>query len=361
MARPVGADWRARAVAAAISRGDDVRRVALTDLRGELGSLTPPSRAQPPVTSADPKDALLQKEATFWDLQEEQIDRLYARPHDWRFVPKLAEIIIRPRVRTLLRLIDAHRDRIGSLIDIGCGNGWLCHAMAKRGIRSIGIDLSPKKIVTAQRMAAEQGVAHLCEFVAADVMKWQPAEKVDLLTSHGSLHHFPDFHGALTHMVANHLKPDGYMLFVEPNHEGMPPDVAALLMRCAKSWWGKRVFDFAFYYEVTGKTSLDGPARDVDEMNVRHESPAGKEFFGEHIHLDDYFREHFEVLEREFYHYFSSHGTNAFYVFMKSRLLRGLWRALLPWLVRRDTRLLRDPRCQQYAEDGLWFLQRKAT
>ena len=68
---------------------------------------------------------------------------------------------------------------------------------------------------------------------------------------------------------------------------------------------------------------------------------------------------HFDVIERHFYHYFSSHGTNAFYVFMKSRLLRGLWRLALPWLVRRDTRLLRDAKYQQYAEDGLWFMRRK--
>ena len=69
--------------------------------------------------------------------------------------------------------------------------------------------------------------------------------------------------------------------------------------------------------------------------------------------------DHFDVIERHFYHYFSSHGTNAFYVFMKSRLLRGLWRLALPWLVRRDTRLLRDAKYQQYAEDGLWFMRRK--
>lgn len=314
------------------------------------------------MTEPDPQKQLLAKEAEFWDLQEDKIDQLYARPHDWRFVPKLAEKIIQPRVDTLLRLIDGNKDRIKSLIDIGCGNGWLCHAMAKRGIHSIGIDLSPKKIATAKRMAQEQGVADRCEFVAGDVMTWQPREKVDLLTSHGSLHHFPAFHQALQHMLEHHLKPDGLMLFVEPNHEGMAPEVAQFLMKCAKSWWGKRVFDFAFYYEVTGQTSLDAPPPPTDgpDMNIRHESPAGKEFFGEHIELDDYFAEHFEVIERHFYHYFSSHGTNAFYVFMKSKLVRGIWRLLLPMMVRRDTRRLRDPKYQKYAEDGLWFLRRKA-
>jgi SAM-dependent methyltransferase len=240
------------------------------------------------------------------------------------------------------------------------------HWTAKRGIRSIGIELSPKKVETGKRMAKEQGVDHLCEFVAGDVMQWQPAEKVDLLTSHGSLHHFPDFARALDHMVANYLKPDGLMLFVEPNHEGMAPEVAGFLLKCAKSRWLRRFFDIEFYLEVTGKKTIDEPDRehgvgDDEEPDIRDESPAGKEFFGEHIHLDAYFGEHFEVIEREFYHYFSGHASNAFYVFMKSKVIRALWRLMLPLVVRRDTRLLRRPEYQKFAEDGLWFLRRKAA
>jgi 2-polyprenyl-3-methyl-5-hydroxy-6-metoxy-1,4-benzoquinol methylase len=302
---------------------------------------------------------LLQKEAQFWDRQEDEIARLYARPHDWRFVPKLADIIIRPRVQTLLRLLNTHKGRIKSLIDVGCGNGWLCHATAKRGIRSIGIDLSPKKIATAQRMAEEQGIAHLCEFVAGDVMQWQPREKVDLLTSHGSLHHFPAFEQALAH-----LKPDGFMLFVEPNHEGTAPEVEKYLLGWATHPRWRKLFDLEFYLEVTGQPALGVPPPaevvKANEMNVRHESPAGKEFFGEHIDLDAYFTKRFDVIERHFYHYFSSHATNAFHVFMKSKLVRALWRVMLPWVVRRDTRLLRDPKYQKYAEDALWFMRRKA-
>jgi hypothetical protein len=80
-----------------------------------------PPEPQPP---SQKKQELLAKEAKFWDLQEDKIEALYARPHDWRFVPHLAEIIIRPRVKTFLRLLDTHKSEIKSLIDIGCGNGW---------------------------------------------------------------------------------------------------------------------------------------------------------------------------------------------------------------------------------------------
>tara|TARA_R110002094_G_scaffold54095_6_gene65394 strand:- start:1177 stop:2238 length:1062 start_codon:yes stop_codon:yes gene_type:complete len=306
------------------------------------------------------QEQLLKKEGEFWDLQEDKIDSLYQRPHDWRFVPKLADIIIMPRVKTLLRLLDTHQD-IKSLVDIGCGNGWLCHATAKRGIKSIGIDLSEKKIATAKRMAKEQGVDHLCEFVAGDVMKWQPKEPVDLLTSHGSLHHFPGFDNAMKHIVANHMRRDGYMMFIEPNHEGMSPEVRQYFLKKAKSkFWSKR-FDFPFYFEVTGQTSLTEPPKEspAGTVDIRDESPAGKEFFGEHIDLDKYFHDHYDVIEKEFYHYFSSHGTNMFYVFMKSKLIRMAWRLLLPMMVRRDTKLLKNPKYSQWAEDGLWFMQQK--
>ena len=97
------------------------------------------------MSEHDPrKEQLLEAEGRFWDLQEERIESLYARPHDWRFVPALAERIIAPRIAALERIIGADRARFGSLLDIGCGNGWFCHAAAKRGIKSIGVDLSEK-------------------------------------------------------------------------------------------------------------------------------------------------------------------------------------------------------------------------
>ena len=313
-------------------------------------------------TPPDP-EKLLEKEGQFWDLQEEQIDSLYARPHDWRFVPHLAEQIIQPRVDTVLRLLDQHRSEISSQLDIVCGNGWFCHATAKRGIRSIGIDLSEKKIETARRMADEQGVGDLCEFWAGDVMKWPCEQPVDLLTSHGSLHHFPGFEAAMAHMVANFLRRDGYMLFVEPNHEGMSPETREFLLGQAGGPLAAH-FDFDFYQEVTGERVADGKvtaaqAGGADEVDIRDESPAGKEFFGEHIDLDAWFEEHYEVLEKEFFHYFASHASNAFYVFMKSPWIRQMWQHLLPDVVARDTALLREPEHRRWAEDGLWFMRRK--
>ena len=304
---------------------------------------------------------ILEREGRFWDIQEERIDSLYARPHDWRFVPDLAEKLIEPKVRTLRRIIDSHRSEIGSLLDIGCGNGWFCHATSKRGIRSVGVDLSEKKIETARRMAREQGVADLCHFEACDVTAWRPGQRFDLLTSHGSLHHFPEFERVVPELVERFLRPGGYLLFAEPHHEGMPPRLRDFIVSTAKDPVLGKLFDVEFYLEASGQSAIDvaPPAPAPGEVNIRSESPAGVEFFGTHVDIQAFFRERYEVLEEHFFQYASGHLTNAFYVFMKPALLRGLWRALLPAAIAYDTRVLKKPRYQQHAEEGLWFLRRK--
>ena len=65
-------------------------------------------------------EQLLKKEGEFWDLQEEKIESLYAKPHDWRFVPHLADIIIKPRVKTLLRILRSEERRVGK----ECRSRW---------------------------------------------------------------------------------------------------------------------------------------------------------------------------------------------------------------------------------------------
>ena len=105
----------------------------------------------------DAKKSLLDREAAFWDLQEEKIDDLYARPHDWRFIPSIADRVIKPKIRYLHKLIARHRKEINSILDIGCGNGWFCHACAQAGIRTYGIDISPKKVDGRAQVGGRQG------------------------------------------------------------------------------------------------------------------------------------------------------------------------------------------------------------
>ncbi len=302
---------------------------------------------------------LLQREAHFWDVQEEQIESLYQRPHDWRLVPDLAERIIQPRIDRIGKLLRQYK--ITSMLDVGCGNGWFCHGCAdQEGIRSYGVDLSQKKIDEAWRLAKERNLEGLCHFEAKDVMDFEIPEKVDLLTSHGSLHHFPDLEHQLPEMVDRFLKPGGYMLFIEPHYEGMSPGIREFVLKMVNSKLFGRFFDVDFYLEVSRRQSLDGPEEEPEEgeVNIRGESPAGLEFFEDHPEMSDILKKDYDVLEEHYYHYFSGHFSNVFYIYQKSKIVRGIYRILLPLIVGLDTHMCRKPSSQEYAEEGLWFLRR---
>lgn len=55
--------------------------------------------------------------------------------------------------------------------DLGCGNGQLCIAAAKRGAKAFGFDIDPERITEAKEAAQAAGVAHLCTFSQEDIMK----------------------------------------------------------------------------------------------------------------------------------------------------------------------------------------------
>ncbi len=301
---------------------------------------------------------LNEREARFWDEHEEKISLLYSRPHDWRFVPALADRIVAPRYGYLRRVLARHRREIGSLLDIGCGNGWFCHAAAAMGIRSLGVDLSPRKIDAARERAERLGLGGMCRFFAADATEFDPGERVDLLASNGSLHHLPGLEEVFPAMVERLLRPGGLMLFSEPNHEGMPPGLRRFLTRLAGNRLFGRFFDLEFYAEVTAGRAGEGGGG----FDLRGESPAGLEFAGGHKTVGEVLKElGYPLVEERFFHLFAGHLANAFYVFMKPRAVKLLFRVLLPALVRLDTWMCRRPGKARYAEEGVWFFRAPGT
>lgn len=55
-----------------------------------------------------------------------------------------------------------------TVLDVGCGPGRHCVALAKRGIRAIGVDISERFVAVAEELAEREGVAELTEFHRAD-------------------------------------------------------------------------------------------------------------------------------------------------------------------------------------------------
>jgi ubiquinone/menaquinone biosynthesis C-methylase UbiE len=81
------------------------------------------------------------------------------------------------------------------IVEVGCGNGYLCLELARDGHEVLGIDVSPDIIQVAERSSAAHphppGFGSL-RYLCADVNTWQAREaSFDCVIFNRSLHHLP--------------------------------------------------------------------------------------------------------------------------------------------------------------------------
>lgn len=98
-------------------------------------------------------------------------------------------------------------------LDVGCGGGVLSDAMARRGARVLGIDLSAKALKVAQLHALEAGTAEVeyREVSAEDLAQELPAA-FDTVTCMEMLEHVPD-PKSIVDACAALVKPGGWAFF----------------------------------------------------------------------------------------------------------------------------------------------------
>lgn len=119
----------------------------------------------------------------------------------------------------------------GKLLDIGCGQGQFLKLSEERGLVPFGIDISPKAVELAQKMAPNSQI----RVGVAEELPWED-NYFDYITCWGSLEHFLNPGAAVTEM-ARVLKLEGSALITVPNlffvghiymafRYGLPPDEA---------------------------------------------------------------------------------------------------------------------------------------
>ncbi|HXU50839.1 MAG TPA: bifunctional 2-polyprenyl-6-hydroxyphenol methylase/3-demethylubiquinol 3-O-methyltransferase UbiG [Casimicrobiaceae bacterium] len=79
-----------------------------------------------------------------------------------------------------------------TIVDVGCGGGILTEAMALRGARVTGIDLSPKALGVAKLHRLESGVDVDYRLVAAEALAASSPGAFDVVTCMELLEHVPD-------------------------------------------------------------------------------------------------------------------------------------------------------------------------
>jgi 2-polyprenyl-6-hydroxyphenyl methylase/3-demethylubiquinone-9 3-methyltransferase len=99
-----------------------------------------------------------------------------------------------------------------SALDVGCGGGILSEAMAARGARVKGIDLSDKALKVAQLHLLESELKVDYEAVSAEVLAQREPGRYGVLTCLEMLEHVPD-PGSAVRACAELVKPGGHVFF----------------------------------------------------------------------------------------------------------------------------------------------------
>jgi SAM-dependent methyltransferase len=112
----------------------------------------------------------------------------------------------------VLQLLDL---RVGSsLVELGCGSGWMTRLAARHGVQAEGYDISPEMIEIAREEAEREGID--ARFEAGDYEQLDLGRRFDSCLLYDALHHSgrPELVFAAAHRA---LKPGGRLLLAEPN------------------------------------------------------------------------------------------------------------------------------------------------
>jgi len=99
-----------------------------------------------------------------------------------------------------------------SALDVGCGGGILAEAMAKRGARVKGIDLSEKALKVAEIHKLESRLAVNYEAIAAEDLAARSPASYDVVTCMELLEHVPD-PASTVRACAQLARPGGQVFF----------------------------------------------------------------------------------------------------------------------------------------------------
>lgn len=123
------------------------------------------------------------------------------------------------------RMLDLAEAGPGDLfMDLGCGDGRLCIAAARRGARALGIDIDAERIAEADAATRDAGVEALVSFRREDLFRTRLEE-----ASIVSLYLVPHVHALLGPRLRTELAPGSRVIAHAWPIAGWPPDIEEIL------------------------------------------------------------------------------------------------------------------------------------
>ena len=112
----------------------------------------------------------------------------------------------------VVQLLELHAGM--SLVELGCGSGWMSRFAARQGVHVEGYDIAPQMIEIARAEAEREGVD--VRFEVGDYEQLDLGRRFDTCLLYDALHHSPRADLVLA-SAQRALRPGGRLLLVEPN------------------------------------------------------------------------------------------------------------------------------------------------
>lgn len=160
---------------------------------------------RPSLTPAD----MQAREREWWQRYAELEDRFC-----WTQTAEIQRLLRGHYLKEILAIAGS----AGSILELGCGSGWLAIALAEAGAtKVVGIDFSAAQIAIARRNAQSSLARDAVDFICSDGCDATAGDLVDCVVIHGFLHHLDkkEIESALRN-ASQLLKPQGHLIVFEP-------------------------------------------------------------------------------------------------------------------------------------------------
>ena len=157
-----------------------------------------------PPPPGDRYSELIAREAEHWG----RVTQDPTNPQLWDDPVLYARVLRGPYEHLLERAVATG----GPALELGCGDGDLALALARRGLEATGLDLSPVRIERARDEAKRAGLEARAHYEVADLNAAElPRERYGCVVAHDALHHILNVEPLLDRARAA-LRPGGTLL-----------------------------------------------------------------------------------------------------------------------------------------------------